>query len=140
MHIIPASKGCLISLVNQTFFFAFSFLFSFVREHNTMSSSSFCFLKCFMMALLPCPTVLTHMPSLAAMVVHSIELSIFIFISFCFLIIFYFFVFIFRAPFVTSLQPYLPHFLHHCYSACCMHPKLFLFPLSPLSILYFLYL
>ena len=33
VHIIPASKGCFTSSMNQTFFFIFSFLFSFVSEH-----------------------------------------------------------------------------------------------------------
>ena len=100
INIVPALEGCFTSSMNRTFFFTLSFLFSLVNTDKTASSSSnafFCFLKIFIIAVLPLPTVLTHMFFSAAVVAYQIEFTLFIVIFFCFLTFFFFFIFIFRT-------------------------------------------
>ena len=80
----------------------------------------------FIMAVLLRPTVLTHMPLLAATLAHSFKFLIFLFIFFYFLIIFFFIIVIFRTSSTTSFVV-MPHFLHHCLYCLPYAPNAFSF-------------
>ena len=119
-----------LNFLQTDFLFLHSFLLSLVTNTTShhLHPHQLCFLlfQIFVMAILPCPTILTHMPLLVAMVAHSLDFFIFKFMFFCFLIIFFFFIFI-RVPFLPGLWPYLLHFLHCCFYYLLYVPNTFLF-------------
>ena len=131
VHIIPASEGCFTSSMDQTFCFAFSFLFSFISEHSTISSSSlkqlFLLSQIFYDGCTSMPNSPSHMPFLTTEVAHTIKFSVFIFIYFCFLLIFFFFIFIFRASFVSRFVAILTTLSTLLFVLLIVHAQSFFF-------------
>ena len=123
VHIILASKGCLTSSTNQTFFFAF---FCFLLAGNTTPCHPCLHQQLFLLSQIfyDGRTSMPDRPYSYALFccngnTTQQKISVFIFSIFCFLIIFFLIIFIFRAPFVARFLPYL----HHC-SYCLLYaPK-----------------
>ena len=142
VHIIPASEGCLTSSMNRTFFFAFSFLFSFVSEDNTMSSSSpSMFLSAF--------SIFLWWPYFHANNPYSYALSgcngstldqIFCLYFHVFLFSYYFILFHFFSGhlLLLGLWLHLLHFLHRCLYCLLYAPKAFSFS-TFFSFLFFIF-